>query len=907
MSQLVSAAVITALLDKVDGGNGHGGVLGIRALPEWDGPEIVHDAKPVRVVACASALAVRVALRDRVPQQWLVVLTDRDEDDLGIGITAHFAGRRLRQPDPWDAVCSLFEAKRIDHLLANADRRTELASSFLVATPIDGWPPARGGLLTLDHALGSVASARLRLGSPELAVDLAAILDWSARTEADRLSADLSALAGPALTGQVMAWIAAHCGVLSNAAATLLDAGRGADLIPLGLAARAVGNSPPNSGPRALFRREVGAAVTDTLLAPWADAAEQAARRILDDGDTEVAARVLARADALLETFEATSYAASSPLLPRGMRQRFTALGEALHDCCERGSTRAAAEGAPLADPARMPRVEAAWQQVRDHALAPRAGDRQAARGLAGVRLARWLAQPVERPSGLAGEIARHWNTDAWVDRATADAWTGVQDEQLARGLRSVLAASRLRRDNHDASFAAALAAHTAAGSSAPSGSSYVENLVRATVLPIARTRPVLLAVADGMSCAVATEIADDIKAQLDSWQECLPERGTGRLSAIATFPTLTNVSRTSLFCGELAVGEQRVEREGFSRLCQAANVTGTLFHKLSLDSSEAGFALSHDVAAAIDDVQRISIVACVLNAVDDSLDRSDPGGADWTADAVKHLRPLLDRARRAGRVVVLASDHGHLVERREGQPIAAVDVSSNRSRAYLGEAAGPGEVRMTGRRVLSHNGDAILAVDERIRYGPLKAGYHGGAAPAEALIPICVLAAGDPPDGWKLAPPQAPPWWRGAAAAPVEAVDDQSQPARPSRYDDETAAPTLFSPTLDRPIDRPDLVAAVLTSPVYLGQRRRSARSSITDEQVGGLLRAALAASSQRLDPDSAAAALGIATVQLAGALPQVQRLLNVEQYSVIARDADGSTIVLDVALLREQFGVSQ
>jgi len=35
-------------------------------------------------------------------------------------------------------------------------------------------------------------------------------------------------------------------------------------------------------------------------------------------------------------------------------------------------------------------------------------------------------------------------------------------------------------------------------------------------------------------------------------------------------------------------------------------------------------------------------------------------------------------------------------------------------------------------------------------------------------------------------------------------------------------------------------------------------------------------------------------------------QRLLNVEQYAVLDRDADGSTIVLDVALLKEQFGVT-
>ena len=36
-----------------------------------------------------------------------------------------------------------------------------------------------------------------------------------------------------------------------------------------------------------------------------------------------------------------------------------------------------------------------------------------------------------------------------------------------------------------------------------------------------------------------------------------------------------------------------------------------------------------------------------------------------------------------------------------------------------------------------------MLAVDETLRYGPLKAGYHGGAAPAEAVVPVVVLVPG--------------------------------------------------------------------------------------------------------------------------------------------------------------------
>jgi len=96
-----------------------------------------------------------------------------------------------------------------------------------------------------------------------------------------------------------------------------------------------------------------------------------------------------------------------------------------------------------------------------------------------------------------------------------------------------------------------------------------------------------------------------------------------------------------------------------------------------------------------------------------------------------------------------------------------------------------------------------------------------------------------------------------------------------------------------------------VLASAAYREQRARAARTAITDEQVGQLLGALLGAPAHRLDPESAAAALGIAAIQLTGALSQAQRLLNVEQYPVLSRDADGATVVLDADLLGEQFGL--
>lgn len=899
VTTVATPPIVRSLLDEARKKGWTGGVLGIRAQPVWPEPaEFVHDGVPVRVVPCASALAAREALLARLPDHWLVVLTDRDDDDLGEGVTAHMIGDRLRSPDLWEAVRDRFQATRIDHRLRSRD----LALGLLTATPADGWPPAPGGLLTPDHVYGSTAVGHLGVRGRPADVDRTAVLTWTTDAEAATRLASLRALAGATLADNTAEWVAERCGAVGDAVLPLLRGGRAADVVPLGLVARAVRQSPPGSGPRALLRQSLDVRVSsDTVLDAWAGAAEECATGLLTVGGNTVAA-VLARADTLLTGLEAEAYAESSDVIGRGLSDRLANLGEALRSATERAATRAAAHGpdAVLADPERVPAVEAAWQRVDAHRLSNHPAEVRVSRAHAAVRLTRWLAGTGDLPQhgGLAEYVARHRDVDAWVDRAADDVWIGVDEPALARGLRSVVKAVRLRRDAHDLAFARVLAAHEGADEPAPPGVHHVEDLLADVVLPVAKTQPVLLVVADGMSVAAAAEIVDDVVGP--TWMECTPAGQEHRVAALTLLPSLTNVSRTSLLSGERTVGEAKQETEGFAQLCRAHGLTGRLFHKQPLDASEGGYALAHDVATAVDDTERVRLVACVLNTIDDALDRSDPGGTEWTITTVKHLRSLLERARGAGRVVALTADHGHVIERREGHTLTARPTSSNRSRpAGEGPPAGDGEVRIRGSRVLLHGGDAVLAVDERLRYGPLKAGYHGGASPAEVVVPLCVLATGNPPNGWTPAPPQSPAWWR-TSVTPVVAAEPAARPGGKP-----TTAPTLFDEEPSQADAVADLVAAVQRSAPYREQRRRAQRVPVDDSQLAGLLRALLRAPGHRLDPDSAASALGVATVNLAGALPMAQRLLNVEQYAVVSRDPDGVTVVLDENLLREQFGV--
>jgi hypothetical protein len=256
-----------------------------------------------------------------------------------------------------------------------------------------------------------------------------------------------------------------------------------------------------------------------------------------------------------------------------------------------------------------------------------------------------------------------------------------------------------------------------------------------------------------------------------------------------------------------------------------------------------------------------------------------------------------------------MTADHGHVVEKRDGAMRPYLAITSGRSRDVTGDV-GDGEVLVAGRRVVAPDNRAILAVDERLRYGPLKAGYHGGASPAEVVVPVTVLVNGAVPPGadLQLAAPQEPAWWSGPlVSTPAVLSPGASTFARraaqepPTLFDDVPAEPSPTPVSLAHPA-----ADAVVRSATYREQRGRAGRIAVSDEQVTSLLNALLLSPAGRLPALQACLALGVAPVALRGAVPHVQRLLNVEGYDVLTVDVDGTTLLLDRDLLRDQFAVS-
>ncbi|HLS13285.1 MAG TPA: BREX-2 system phosphatase PglZ [Beutenbergiaceae bacterium] len=938
----VSTAVVRAMLDAADK-RGYGPrhrdaprVLGIFGDPKQTRPEpLEHAGTPVSVVPCTSALAVRAALLDHAAADdereddgergWLVIITDRPEEDLGTGILAHLAGGKLRTPDPWGAVRQQFAATGLEPALYAAAGSRALAQGLLAARPEKGWPPAPAGALTRDHALGAVAREHLELRPRSL--DLLGVLRWTADPVVPSRLADLRQHAGDDLVDATIDWICEHGEASGDPVRELVRRGELADAVPLGLAVAVLADVSPKDAHTAelglarLVHRWGGQTLAPHAMRAWGEAATSIAIEMLNDGaEVDEVRRILARGDQLLDDAGVAPLAARSDVLPAGLTARRRAVAAEL--------TKAVAH-----EPAH---VEEAWASADQHYLA--ASDHDHAAVLAAVRLVRWLN--IDSPSGsapddsLAALAQRQSAVDAWVDAAVNDAYVGVADPVMGEAVERVLKAVRTKRDTHDEEFATALATATRDEHGAATGYLdgdqpvwLLENVLRSVVVPLARatTKGTLLLVLDGMSTGVATEVMEDIRTRHSRWSEALLPGTTQRACALAVLPTLTEISRTSLLTGSLTSGGQNRERSGYDDLTNTLGLGSILFHKKPLDTTRAGFAVADDIAHAIADTDGKPLVTCILNTIDDALDRSDPAGTTWTADAIKHLRPLLDQALVAGRTVVLTADHGHVVERRAGRMQTHTDTSSNRSRS-ADTPAGPGEVLISGPRVVGHNRRAVLAVDERLRYGPLKAGYHGGASPAEAVVPLIVLTPDEPSGELRRAPAQAPLWWNSpvtSSAATVPAAPDSSGLSDPSQsladsdsgalfeadFTGSDFAGTDFARSTDTSDATPEgearalLSDAVVRSDVYAAQREMSRRVSLTDEQVGAALNALTAAPGTRQSMSALAGVLALPEARMRGAVAQLQQLLNVEGYGVIR--TEGSVVILDEPLLREQFGV--
>lgn len=859
MTKLVATEpIIRARLKKATDKHHRHGVLGLRAQPVWDSAGFEHDGVPVTVVACPSVLAIWEAIDGRNAEEWTVVLTSVDDDDLGDTVLAHLLDGRLITPDPWDALRSNFSATTIEPALYRGANDRAVANGLLGVLSSAGYTPAPGGVLTRDHAMTAVARDMLGMvKDADVEVDTFAVLEWSRSSQAATSLIELRSYSE--LTVAVTDWLAERAGKLAGPVTALLKSDRIADLVPLGVVA-GLFCRPDGADAIALGKFLGRYDLSADHLDDWYTHARGLVTTSLAPEQQRV---VLQTAASIVDELGITSAAASSDLLPHGLQARIDALAEAV-------------TGSNLA------LVESHWTEVGKHFLA--AGSPTVDAFAGAVRLVRWFNSPASPGAGLGETTEWYVGSDSWVDTALVKARRGSENPVAAAALRTVIDTALAQRAESDRRFAAALA--DAPHPTVP----VIENVLREQVLPIARQTPTLLLVIDALSMAAANELVTAM--QQDGWTEIAAGAGAQRGSALAVLPTLTQRSRCSLLCGELREGPDTVERAGFLALLKEAGLQATggvpdpIFHKKALDAIPSGASLATDVNNAIADTEHQRLVAAVLNYVDDTLHHTDPGGTDWTVGTITHLRALLQAAKSAGRAVVITSDHGHIIEYGTSAKADRANTYGQRAHADFAAVNPEREVVIEGPRVLTSDHRVVLAVEETIRYGARNAGYHGGATPAEAIVPVLAFVPGVLPDWASTVVGADPSWWHaGVAPAPV----DHKKPAAPSLFDIED----IQSPLPDK----------VIGSKVFASQVKLAGRIVVKPAQIKTLLAALLGA--HEITSAQAATALGVATASINGALMQTKRILDVEGYEVL-RVGPG-VVSLDVAALTEQFGVCE
>jgi hypothetical protein len=495
------------------------------------------------------------------------------------------------------------------------------------------------------------------------------------------------------------------------------------------------------------------------------------------------------------------------------------------------------------------------------------------------VRLLRWLHSVDPTLTDFEDSAQWYSREGSWVDWARTRIRGGYERGALAASLANLTDAVKERRERQNRQFALMVAAWNNQGAHFQKLGG-VESIIDRYIVPLARKEePVLVIVLDGMSFAVCRDLSIELSAR--RWTAWSPD--TMEVPPIVTaLPSVTEFSRYSLLSGTLARGNQGAEELAWCTHSAMVGASGkqhppVLFHKNDL-AAMAG--PDSPVLREIADTRRL-IVGVVINAIDDSLSGPVQIAPDWDLEYLAVLRPLLDEAAAAGRIVLLTADHGHILDygtecrRQEG---------SDRYRPGKGDGAG--EYYLEGGRVVGSAGVTTLGV-EGIRYGSRpRNGYHGGVTPQECLVPVMVFAqTGRAIPDWREVVESQPEWWSAGSPIPVKEPKTKRKPKLQQ---------TLFSE---------DWISSLLTSELFR-QQMGAPGNRIQPERVAVVLRA-LDAAGNRLLRAAFASRMSLPLVRVNTTVAAMQRVLNYDGYSVLTIDEAADMVVLDRSLLDVQFNL--
>ena len=857
-------------------------VFGIYSPGRWSGPSVHGEGdEQIAVYQCDSPLQMRLAMQG-APEaaSATVVVTPLEQTKVNDDILIHMALRRLHPINNWEIIRSLFRARQLDPRIT---RHAVLADLLLEYAGTHDFPPVAGGLVDAETVWGILLKERLGLSGarPDLIELLRCAAESDFASQWRTCPSDFRATAAE--------WISEHAGETARAILRCLQTEHGAKVLAIGMVMGVVyHDGAGHELDKAAGRLESYVGIPNFPIEEarrWRDAAITAAGLL----SHATFRRCHDEAEAILESIGAAAHAWRSEEFESGFEQRLSRLGQALIAHLDTGATAISAE------------LQGLYANAERHRLG-REGGRRMERAAMALRLARWLAdqRSTDRPepAGLAGLAQRYAAEGGFVDWARQVLRGGEPNKDLAAAHVHVVGRATELREAENRRFGQALAEQRAAGAAAERLIP-VEQLLDQVVAKAAEMVPVLVLLVDGMNWTVFRELVSDIKSH--DWIELGFGPTAERLMGLSALPSVTEVCRTSLFCGTLKRGQASDEANGFAshralvRVSQAG-FAPKLFHKAALEGDEDS-SLAGDIRKALAN-KKLRVVGIVINAVDDHLDKGDQIDAVWTMRHIRVLEPILAEANAAGRLVVLLSDHGHVLDRQTEYHEGEDGLRWRRPSAGLAD----GELELESPRVvMPEKGRIVVPWSERLRYGAKKNGYHGGATPQEMLIPVSLLWPElRSPEGLEELPVDTPSWWI-EPTAPQSVAAPVAEPAKPKTK--KLEEPTLFDqPAPPQPAAAAPWITALLRSEVFAGQKQRAGRVRMDDSTIQRFIEALISRGGTMTVP-ALASATGTPEHRLSGLLAIMQRLLNVEGYSILDRQDAANTVILNIPLLKKQF----
>lgn len=884
--------------------------------------EQVVDGRRIRAVYCVSELAMREALVKHHQEikdlsVRLVLLSGYVETGLAMDVLARLWRNEPQRISPWKTLQQLIRVRDIDPRLTRKHVR------WVAEAMLNGFERYHGKISfgeVLDQETAWRAIAMAHLNYQESTLDLQSVLSWSTKVDASGLVRALH----EDICDNLGDWLARGLPETHEVVSTLLLNDQGSDLLPVALVCSVLFSSNVERQhaldlsqlhiSRGIFRERYlgGKKIEFRALQPLGEVAVAVVKQWIGAINFQSYARYLSKAEQILASLDMQSAAVYSELLPCGLQARFSAFAVALEQAFSGDDLTAA---------------ESALQQIEMHSLAGLGlYSETVVRANMAMRLLRWLKQAPVTEGTAISLMTDYIDQGGFCDWARAEIWAGDAHDALSGVYQQLSQQVGRYRERQNQAFGQQLTT-IARGDHLPARLIPVESALDSLVAPLAEHGQVLLLVLDGMSEAVYRQLSVDLVR--NNWLELQTVEAQGDACLVAAFPTVTQVSRCSLLSGALCEGNASDEKKAFAGHAQLKKLASTkfppqVFHKSDL--SQPGSGSLHSNVRGVIAGKEHRILAVVINAIDDQLSSSSQVKVDWSFETVALLRHVMEAAREAGRVVIVTSDHGHVLDHDSVYQQSADENGERYHPVGPGIAPSELEVLVSGGRVVTASKQVILPWSERLRYIRGKNhGYHGGGSLQEVVIPLGVYINAtnrQVPDGWREIPRRLPVWWHSPKVTQAEAptVHDQSTvsadvPAKKAAGKKQAAAEviddmfgfTAPAQTASKSVSQAassDWVEGLLCSPVYRQVRDRAGRTAISDEHMQGLLKLLEKHRWQVMEAVMCSELL-IPKLRIRGFLAGAQKLLNVDGYPILSVERDSQTIRLNMADLKKQFEI--